>query len=71
VDALYERVVRVWYHEVGEAACGTGHCGKCESGMDVDAVGVVCQDVRVIMGAVELGVKRVRDSLEHRGLQLV
>jgi len=39
--------------------------------MDVDAVGVVCQDVRVIMGAVELGVKRVRDSLEHRGLQLV
>lgn len=73
VDAFYERMVRVWYHTVGEATCGAGHCGKCESGMDVDAVGVVRQSLKVSVDIVGLGVGTVDrwNSLERRGKQLV
>lgn len=47
--------MRVWHDEVGQAAGRAGDCGKCEFGVDVDAVGLVCQGVRVILEGVGVG----------------
>jgi hypothetical protein len=45
LGTLYERVVCVWDDEVGEAVGRAADCCEYEFGVDVLAVGVVCQGI--------------------------